>query len=75
MRKRRLDKMQAEEEEREIWYCLYEENKERILALAFHFTRNRQDAEDILQESFVKAFRFFLPTRSRIKATPTFLFG
>lgn len=46
-----------EEHKKDAWRRLYEENRERILALAFRFTRNLQDAEDILQETFIKAFR------------------
>lgn len=59
------DKRRAKEEEKEVFHRLYEENKERILALAFNFTQNQQDAEDILQESFVKAFRFFSSRRPK----------
>jgi RNA polymerase sigma-70 factor (ECF subfamily) len=36
---------------------LYEQNKRRIFGLAFQYTRNPEDAEDILQETFSKAFR------------------
>jgi len=35
---------------------LYEMNKERILNLGFRYSRNREDAEEILQETFTKAF-------------------
>lgn len=35
---------------------LYERNRGRIFSLAYRYTNNTADAEDILQESFVKAF-------------------
>jgi RNA polymerase sigma-70 factor (ECF subfamily) len=35
---------------------LYDENKERILKLALGYSRNMEDAEEILQETFAKAF-------------------
>ncbi|MBN2206488.1 MAG: RNA polymerase sigma factor, partial [Candidatus Aminicenantes bacterium] len=36
---------------------LFEQNKRRLYGLAFQYTRNAEDAEDILQETFIKAFR------------------
>jgi len=36
---------------------LYEDYRERIYHLAYRYTRSRQEAEDILQETFIKAFR------------------
>jgi RNA polymerase sigma-70 factor (ECF subfamily) len=36
---------------------LYEQNKRKIFALAYQYAKNREDAEDILQETFIKAFR------------------
>jgi RNA polymerase sigma-70 factor (ECF subfamily) len=35
---------------------LYERNRSRIFSLAYRYTSNTADAEDILQESFIKAF-------------------
>jgi RNA polymerase sigma-70 factor (ECF subfamily) len=35
---------------------LYECNRSRIFSLAFRYTGNTADAEDILQDSFIKAF-------------------
>jgi RNA polymerase sigma-70 factor (ECF subfamily) len=35
---------------------LYTQNKEKIFNLTFQYTRNRQDAEDLLQETFSRAF-------------------
>jgi RNA polymerase sigma-70 factor (ECF subfamily) len=37
-------------------YELFEQNKKRIYSIAYHYTKNRQDAEDILQITFIKAF-------------------
>lgn len=36
---------------------LFEQNRQRIFALAYQYAKNREDAEDILQETFIKAFR------------------
>jgi RNA polymerase sigma-70 factor (ECF subfamily) len=36
---------------------LYDQNRSRIFALAYQYVKNREDAEDILQETFIKAFR------------------
>ncbi len=35
---------------------LFEENKRRVFTLAFQYTKNKEDAEDILQETFIKAY-------------------
>jgi RNA polymerase sigma-70 factor, ECF subfamily len=35
---------------------LYLQNKEKIFHLTFRYTRSRQDAEDLLQETFFRAF-------------------
>ena len=35
---------------------LFEENKRRVFSLAFQYTKNKEDAEDILQETFIKAY-------------------
>ena len=35
---------------------LFEDNKRRVFTLAFQYTKNKEDAEDILQETFIKAF-------------------
>jgi RNA polymerase sigma-70 factor (ECF subfamily) len=35
---------------------LYERNRSRIYSLAYRYTNNVADAEDILQDSFIKAF-------------------
>jgi RNA polymerase sigma-70 factor (ECF subfamily) len=36
---------------------LYEDNYEMIYRLAYRYSRSPQDAEDIMQETFIKAFR------------------
>lgn len=36
---------------------LFEQNKRRLYGLALQYTKNAEDAEDILQETFIKAFR------------------
>lgn len=43
--------------DREALRILYDQNKQRIFALAYQYTKNCEDAEDILQETFIKAFR------------------
>jgi RNA polymerase sigma-70 factor (ECF subfamily) len=36
---------------------LYENNYEMVYRLAFRYTKSKQDAEDIMQETFIKAFK------------------
>jgi RNA polymerase sigma-70 factor (ECF subfamily) len=36
---------------------LYEKNYTMIFRLAFRYTKSRQDSEDIMQETFIKAFK------------------
>jgi RNA polymerase sigma-70 factor (ECF subfamily) len=36
---------------------LFEANKRKIYALAYQYTKNTQDTEDIFQETFIKAFK------------------
>ena len=36
---------------------LYKENGDRIFRIAFRYTRSQSDAEDIMQETFIKAFK------------------
>jgi len=47
----------AKEGDREALRILFDQNKNKIFALAYHYTKNPQDSEDILQETFIKAFR------------------
>jgi RNA polymerase sigma-70 factor (ECF subfamily) len=39
------------------FYRIYETYRERIYRLACRYVRNREDAEDIMQETFVKTFK------------------
>ena len=47
----------AQEGNSEALKLLFEENKKKIFSLAFQYTRNAEDAEDILQDTFIKAYR------------------
>lgn len=47
----------AREGDREALRILFDQNKDKIFALAYHYVQNSQDAEDILQETFIKSFR------------------
>jgi RNA polymerase sigma-70 factor (ECF subfamily) len=51
-----IDVVLAKEGDREAFRRLYEEHRERIFRTACRYTVSRQDAEDILQETFIKAF-------------------
>jgi len=48
----------AKDGDKEALRTLFEENKRKIFALAFQYTKNAEDAEDILQETFIRAYRF-----------------
>lgn len=37
---------------------LYKKHKEKIFSVAYFYTRNRQDAEEILQKTFIQAFKW-----------------
>jgi RNA polymerase sigma-70 factor, ECF subfamily len=45
----------AQQGDPEAFYMLFEKNKKMIFGLALKYTKNKQDAEDILQETFIKA--------------------
>jgi len=47
---------QAQDGDKEALKMLYEANKKKIFYLAYQYVHNAEDAEDILQETFVKAF-------------------
>ncbi len=47
----------AQEGNKEALRILFEENKKKIFALAYQYVKNAEDAEDILQETFIKAYR------------------
>jgi RNA polymerase sigma-70 factor (ECF subfamily) len=46
----------AQEGDREAFRKLFEENKNLIFSLAYRYTKNMEDAEDILQDTFIKAY-------------------
>jgi RNA polymerase sigma-70 factor (ECF subfamily) len=47
----------AKEGSEEGFRRLYEMHREMVYRLAFRYVRSGQDAEDIMQETFIKAFR------------------
>jgi RNA polymerase sigma-70 factor (ECF subfamily) len=47
----------AQEGNKKAVRLLFEENKKKIFSLAYQYTRNAEDAEDILQDTFIKAYR------------------
>lgn len=49
--------LQAKEGNKDAFRRLYEEHRERIFRLAYRYTRSAQDAEDVMQETFIKAFK------------------
>jgi len=51
-----IDVVLAKEGNRDAFRRLYEEHRERVFRTALRYSRSRQDAEDILQETFIKAF-------------------
>ena len=46
----------AREGDENAYRRLFEDNRQRIFGLAYRYVRNREDAEDILQETFIKAY-------------------
>src|SRR5689334_12951513 len=49
--------VRAREGDEDAFAALVQQHSHRIFQLAFRMTRNEQDAEDIVQESFLRAFR------------------
>jgi len=47
----------AQEGNKEALKTLFEENKKKIFSLAYQYVKNAEDAEDILQETFIKVYR------------------
>jgi RNA polymerase sigma-70 factor, ECF subfamily len=47
----------AQEGHREAFHELYKAHGEKVYRLVFRYVRSRQDAEDVLQETFIKAFQ------------------
>ncbi|NOR14565.1 MAG: sigma-70 family RNA polymerase sigma factor [Candidatus Aminicenantes bacterium] len=41
----------------EAFRQLFDENRQRIFAVAFRYAKNVEDAEDILQDTFIKAYQ------------------
>lgn len=48
---------QARTGDRDAYRLLYDGHRERIFRLAYRYTRSVEDAEDILQETFIRAFK------------------
>ena len=47
----------AQNGDTESFRMIFEENRQKVFGLAFNYVRNTEDAEDILQDTFIKAFR------------------
>jgi RNA polymerase sigma-70 factor, ECF subfamily len=47
----------AKEGCRDAFRALYDDHRERIYRLAFRYTRSAEDAKDVMQETFIRAFR------------------
>lgn len=43
--------------DRQAWKALYEAHKDKLFALCLRYTYDRSEAEDVLQEGFIKIFR------------------
>jgi RNA polymerase sigma-70 factor (ECF subfamily) len=58
--KRKMDEIalvqSAQEGSADAFKLLFEDNKRRILSLAYQYTKNLEDSEDIVQDTFVKAY-------------------
>jgi RNA polymerase sigma-70 factor (ECF subfamily) len=48
----------AQQGSTEAFRMLFEQNRKRIFALAYQYTKNKEDAEDILQETFIKTYNY-----------------
>jgi len=46
----------AQEGSADAFKTLFEDNKRRILNLAYQYTKNLEDSEDIVQDTFIKAY-------------------
>jgi len=46
----------AQEGNKEAMRALFDDNKKRIFHLAYQYVKNAEDAEDILQDTFIKTF-------------------
>jgi RNA polymerase sigma-70 factor (ECF subfamily) len=54
----------AKQGNQEALKMLFEANKKNIYALAYQYTKNVEDTEDIFQETFIKAFNSLHTVRS-----------
>lgn len=41
----------------EAFRQLFDQNKRKVFAIAFRYAKNKEDAEDILQDTFIKAYQ------------------
>lgn len=48
----------AQQGDTEAFRMLFEQNRKRIFSLAYQYTKNKEDAEDILQETFIKTYNY-----------------
>lgn len=46
----------AQQGDTEAFRRLFEDNKHKVFSIAYQYTKNKEDAEDILQETFIKAY-------------------
>jgi len=46
----------AQQGDTEAFRRLFEDNKRKVFGIAYQYTKNKEDAEDIMQETFIKAF-------------------
>jgi len=49
--------LSAQQGDMEAFRRLFDENKRKIFAIAYRYSHNQEDAEDILQETFIKAYQ------------------
>lgn len=55
------------EVDRAVFASLVEEHQDRLRGFLYRYTRNKQDAEDLTQDTFVKAYRNFHRYDSRYR--------
>ncbi len=46
----------AQEGDTMAFRSLFDENKRQVFSIAFHYLKNAEDAEDVLQDTFIKAY-------------------
>jgi len=56
---------QAQQGNTDAFRQIFEDNKNKIFALAYQYTKNAEDSEDILQDTFIKAFHALHKFRNR----------